>query len=473
MNKDNIVLATDSYKLGHWRQYPKGTTGVYSYLEARPGATYPETVFFGLQPILRSIAGGRVTQNDLNEAAFLAGAHFGSKHIFNYDGWQHIVDNHGGQLPVRIKAVPEGTVVPVGNVLMTVENTDPECFWLTNALESLLLHVWYPTTVATRSRAVKAMLAERLQAAGSSLDGLDFMLHDFGYRGAATHDTAAIGGAGHLVNFKGTDTLPAMLLAINEYGADRENLAFSVPATEHSVMTALGREGEFAVVEQLLAEHPDGILSVVADSYDIYDFVTAVGTSWKDIILERDGVFVVRPDSVTSQHPTPSELVVHILQTLWRFYGGTETRNGYRVLDPHVRVLWGDGIEEEGIRKIVDRAMLAGFSPENLVFGMGGGLLQKVNRDTQRFAFKSSAQERDGVWHDIYKDPLDSSKASKRGRLCLTNLNGVYETHGEAMLGCTPEIDLLETVFENGFIPRLQTFDEIRERAALPVLATV
>lgn len=473
MNKDNIVLATDSYKLGHWRQYPEGTTGVYSYLEARPGATYPETVFFGLQPILRSLAGNRVSQFDITEAAVLASSHFGQRGLLNYAGWQHIVDKYDGRLPVRIKAVPEGTVVPVGNVLMTVENTDPECFWLTNALESLLLHVWYPTTVATRSRAVKVMLAERLRAAGSSLDGLDFMLHDFGYRGASTHDTAAIGGAGHLVNFKGTDTLPAMLLASNEYGADLDSLAFSVPATEHSVMTALGRDGEAEVVDRLLDQHPAGILSVVADSYDIYRFVRGVADTLKPRILERDGVFVVRPDSVTLDHPTPGELVVWILETLWDGYGGTETRNGYRVLDPHVRVLWGDGIEEEGILKIINQAMLAGFSPENLVFGMGGGLLQKLNRDTQRFAFKSSAQERDGVWHDIYKDPLDASKASKRGRLCLTKLNGVYETHKEVMLGCTPEVDLLETVFENGEVKRFQTFDDVRERAALPVLATV
>jgi nicotinamide phosphoribosyltransferase len=465
----NPILSTDSYKLGHWNQYPAGTTGVYSYLEARHGAEYNETVFFGLQSILKPIEGCVVKWDHLSEANALAKVHFGQSGLFNYRGWAHVIQKHGGKLPVRIKAVPEGTPVPAGNVLMTVENTDPECYWLTNALESLLLHVWYPTTVASRSRYVKQLLARALERSGASLDGLPFMLHDFGYRGATTDDAAAIGGAGHLVNFLGTDTLPAMLLAMRDYDADLDSLAFSVPATEHSVMTAEGRAGEYGVVDKLLTQHPDGILSVVADSYNIYAFVDTLGNQFKDRIMARDGVFVVRPDSVTSQDPTPCLLTVHLMERLWLIFGGTTNEKGYRVLDPHVRVLWGDGIDPEGIAKILDRMHLHEFSAENIVFGMGGGLLQKLNRDTQRFAFKSSAQQRNGVWHDVQKQPLDATKLSKAGRLKLVKIatperpTPHFITLGED----TPGLDSLQPVFENGRILNPTTFAEVRERAAL------
>lgn len=461
----NLILATDSYKLGHWKQYPENTQGVYSYFEPREGAEYPETVFFGLQSILRrQLAGAVVRRPDIEFAARLAEAHFGTDELFNRAGWEYIVNEHGGKLPVRIKAVPEGTPVPTGNVLMTVENTDPACFWLTNALESILTHVWYPTTVASRSRFVKKMLAHKLKTSGADLGGLQFMLHDFGYRGATTHDAAAIGGAGHLVSFAGTDTLPAMELALWDYGADLSTLAFSVPATEHSVMTALGRDGEFKIVDRLLENHPAGILSVVADSFNIYRFVDAMGNQFKDRIMARDGVFVVRPDSVTTMDPTPAALTLTILQKLWNAFGGTVNEKGFKVLDPHVRVLWGDGIDPYGIEKIVNLAMLDKFSAENLVFGMGGGLLQKLNRDTQRFAFKAAAQKRDGTWHDVQKTPLDATKLSKAGRLQLhKTIDGQFKT---VSIDAAAN-DQLRTVFENGELTNLTTFDEVRERAAI------
>jgi nicotinamide phosphoribosyltransferase len=346
---------------------------------------------------------------------------------------------------------------------MTVENTSPEAYWLTNALESVLMHVWYPTTVATLSRRVKLMLKEKLLAAGSPLDGLDFMLHDFGYRGVSSHESAAIGGAAHLVNFKGTDTLPALTFAQREYGADLASLGFSVPATEHSVMTSLGRDGEQDIVNYLLRDHPSGILSVVADSYDIYTFVDDICIRSQEI-LTREGVFVIRPDSVTNEHPTPQLLVTWILERLWATFGGMTTPRGFRVLDPHVRVLWGDGIDPHGIEKIVNRAMLAGFSPENLVFGMGGGLLQKVNRDTERFAFKASAMADENGWRSVRKEPLDLSKASKGGRLMLvkTMLND-YATIRDNI----NEVDQLRTVFEDGKLLNPQQFDGIRERASV------
>jgi nicotinamide phosphoribosyltransferase len=466
MNQNNIILATDSYKLNHWNQYPKNTEAVYSYFESRHGAQFPYTVFFGLQAILKQyLEGAVVTIGDVQAARELARAHFGNEALFNRDGWVHIVRDHGGKLPLRIKAVPEGTPVPTGNVLMTVENTCPECFWLTNAVESLLTHVWYPSTVATLSRTVKQTIDRYLYRTAESKDGLQFMLHDFGYRGASSHETAAIGGLAHLVNFVGTDTLPAMLLGIEAYGAELESLAFSVPATEHSVMTALGQDGEMDVVDQLLDEYPTGILSVVADSYNIYDFVDQVGTRFKDRILARDGVFVIRPDSITAQDPTPAREMVTLMRRLQGYFPSQQNAKGFDVIDPHVRLLWGDGIDAHGIAAILDAVANAGYSAENIAtFGMGGGLLQKVNRDTQRFAFKSSAQKRDGQWHDIFKEPLDKTKVSKRGRLQLhKTIDGRYMTVGNSAAAA----DQLVTVFENGELVTEYTFDQIRENAAL------
>jgi len=470
---DNIILKTDSYKLNHWNQYPKGTSKVYSYFESRKGALFPYTVFFGLQYILRKNLCGRVvTQKAINEAEALCQAHFGSSDKFNRSMWMHILRSCNGYLPLRIKAVPEGLCVPVNNVMMTVENTDDRCAPLTNGVESLLTHVWYPSTVATLSRETKVLIQDALTKSTDNLMGLDFMLHDFGYRGVSSDESAEIGGAAHLINFKGTDTVPAILTLAAYYpniGDSQkgkfDNIAFSVPATEHSIMTSWGRDGETSLVRQLIANYPKGILSVVADSYDIYYFVSNImGSLLKDEILARDGVFVVRPDSITSLHPTPEDEMVWILNCLWGKFGGQTNVKGFKVLDPKVRVLWGDGIDYHGIGRILNALIDNGYSAENIAtFGMGGGLLQKVNRDTQRFAFKSSWQERYGIGYDIFKEPKDLSKASKKGRLKLVAENDTFVTVPES----DKRLDVMETVFLNGKLMKTHTLDEIRQRTTL------
>lgn len=465
MNK-NICLTTDSYKLSHWNQYPKGTETVYSYFECRKGAKFAETPFFGLQYIIKNhLTGVVVTREKIDAAAKLCKAHFGDEKYFNREGWEHILNAWGGKLPVVIKAVEEGTVVPINNVLMTIENVGGiKTAWLTNFLETILSQVWYPITVATLSREVKINLSEYFDL--TSDNGLlQFGLQDFGFRGASSWESAGIGGAAHLINFLGTDTVVAMEVAMNYYNANLETLAFSVPATEHSVMTALGRNGEEQVVENLLNEYPTGILSVVADSYDIYNFVSnIVGTKFKDRILARDGVFVVRPDSITPTHQTPEEEMVWIMENLWANLGGTINSKGYKVINPKVRVLWGDGIDIEGIKKILYSVTKAGFATENIAcFGMGGGLLQKVNRDTQRCAFKCSAQYRDGQWHDIQKNPKDVSKASKKGRLKLTKIDGEFVTVNEN----DPGEDYLKVVFTHGVLVKEVDFDTVRKNAVL------
>lgn len=453
-------LFTDSYKLTHFNQYQDDVEGVYSYYESRVGAKYPFTLFFGLQYVLeRFLSGVVVTEAAIDKAEKLVVAHMGSTDHYNREGWEYIVHQHGGRLPLVIKAVPEGTCVPVGNILMSVETTDPKCAWITNYIESLLTHIWYPSTVATLSKDVKNFLSEALERTGTP-ENINFMLHDFGYRGATSNESAAIGGAGHLVNFMGTDTLLAMALAADYYFADLATLAFSVPASEHSVMTALGVDGEYEVLQQLLDTYQTGILSVVADSYDIYKFTEEVIRK-REQILARDGKFVLRPDSTTPTHTTPEDLVVYLVERLYAGFGGTVNEKGFKVLDPKVGVIWGDGIDPDGIRKIILALEAAGYSADNMVFGMGGGLLQKVNRDTQRFAFKCSAQKQGGVWVDIQKNPLDQTKKSKAGRLKLIIEDGEYKTVRED----EPGQDILETVFKNGHLVQETTFDEIRERS--------
>lgn len=463
-----LIYKTDSYKLGgHWKMSPEGTQASYAYFEARKGAKYPETQWFGLQGILKdNLLGQVVSKDDIEEAKELCFEHFGNIDALNIAGWNYIVNKRGGVLPLRIKAAPEGLSIPVDNVLMTVENTDDNCEWLAGELEGLLTHVWYPSTVATLSKSVKHIIAKFLEETSDSMGGLDYMLHGFGYRSATSNQSSEYGDAGHLVNFLGTDTIPAIKFVRDCYNnGSYKDIAVSVPASEHKIMTALGKDGESKMIQRLLNQFPKGILSVVADSYNYYDFIEVlVGQVFRQQILDRDGIFVARPDSVTPDHPTPELLVLWTLNSLANNFGYTINSKGFKVLNPKIRVLWGDGIGPDGIQKILEIMRENKFSVENIVFGMGGKLIQSnVNRDTQRFAFKSSCQKRNGVWHDIQKNPLDQSKRSKKGRLKLVLNNGIYET----VAGSDPREDVLRTVFENGELKNEMTWQQVKANARL------
>ncbi len=470
LHNKNIILETDSYKFTHWKQYHPDTEAVYSYQEARPGAKYPYTVFFGLQRILKDWFIGRVVDSaKIAEARWLSNIHFGNEDIYNLEGWQYISTKLNGKLPLRIKAVPEGIVVPIGNVLMTIENTDTHCAWLTNYVESLLMHDWYPITVATVSKyTIDAIIKPYWEASADNLDGLVFALHDFGYRGGTSEQSATIGSMAHLINSHGTDTVSALKAAHDYYGASYATLGFSIPATEHSVMSSEGPLREFQITERVLNAY-NGPVSIVGDTNDIYKFVDTISnTYFKDIVLHRqDGVFVVRPDSTTERHRTPEDLVEWILDTLWNRYGGHLNHKGFRVLDSHIRVIWGDGLTPTAIDKILKRVINCNFSAENITLGMGGGLIQKdIDRDTQRFAIKASAIKRNGEWHDIHKNT--PGKSSKSGRLSLIqNDFGEYKTVHEIDEPFRLDEDLLKTVFENGELVREYTFDEVRANSLL------
>lgn len=454
----NIILNSDSYKYSQFNQYPSGTEYIYSYIESR-GGKYDETVFFGLQAFIQEYLTTAITMDNIDEAEAIITAH---GEPFNREGWEYILNEHGGFLPVEIKAVPEGTVVPVHNVLASIINTDPKCYWLTSFLETALLRaIWYPTTVATNSREIKKVILDALERTGDP-STIDFKLHDFGARGVSSQESAGLGGLAHLVNFQGTDTVAALLYGRRYYSVDMAG--FSVPAMEHSTVTSWGRENEVLAYRNMVKKNgkPGGIVSAVSDSYDIYNACKLWGTELKQDILDSGATLVVRPDS-----GHPASVVLDCAMILAEYFGTNINEKGYHVLN-NVRILQGDGINIDSIKEILDYLETAGFSADNVVFGQGGALLQIVNRDDQKFAMKCSAARINGKWVDVFKDPItDSGKRSKKGTLKLIQKDGAYVTVRTDQPEYGPMLDNLIVVYEDGFPENYQTFDEIRDRAQI------
>jgi nicotinamide phosphoribosyltransferase len=460
MNKANsFILMTDAYKLTHWKQYPKGAQVVYSYFESRGGA-FHETVFYGLQILLNKYFKGQVfNEKDIEYAREFSKGLFGTDDYFNINGWTRLLEKHGGRLPISIKAVPEGTVMPYHNVLITVENTDEEFPWLTNFIETILVQLWYPITVASMGLQTRRIIQKYVDIGGGSVS--PFHLNDFGFRGVSSRESAGIGGSAHLVNFWGTDNLEGIEYAKHYYKA-KNGVGMSVFATEHSTTTINGSEHEIETYEHFIDQCPNGILSVVSDSYDVFYTVKEIyGSILKDKILARDGKFVVRPDS-----GNPEEMAIMILESLWDSFGGKMNEKGFRVLNPKVGVIYGDGINYHSIDKILHEMTKYHYSVDNIVFGEGGGLLQQIDRDTNRFAFKCSAAKVKNHWRDVFKDPVtDTGKRSKKGRLKLIHEDGHFKTVGEH----EPGEDKLVEVFRDGEILVHHTFDEIRDRVTTSV----
>jgi nicotinamide phosphoribosyltransferase len=377
---------------------------------------------------------------------------------FYREGWEYILNELGGILPVMIKGIDEGTILPPKNALVTIVNTHPKCWWLTSFLETALLRaIWYPTTVASNSYHSKKIIRSSLERTGDpSL--IDFKLHDFGARGVSSLESAGIGGAAHLINFKGTDTVEALSYIMRHYNTDSV-AGFSIPAMEHSTVTSWGKDHEVDSFRNMLQKHakPGGLVACVSDSYDIYEACKKWGTELKDDVINSGATVVIRPDS-----GNPAVVVTKCAQILDQYFGSTINDKGYRILN-NVRIIQGDGIDHATIQGILFSLSIAGFSADNVAFGQGGALLQQVNRDTMKFAMKCSAIQVDGEWRDVYKQPVtDSSKNSKRGILALVKNGDGYQTKRkeEAI-----EEDLLKLRYMNGELINETTFEEIRERA--------
>lgn len=452
----NPILNVDSYKTSHYLQYPPGAEIVSSYIESR-GGEYAESVFFGLQMFLEEYLSQAITQEQIEEADAVLTAHGVP---FNRAGWEYLLDAHGGYLPLEVTAVPEGTRLPVSNVLVQVQNTDPQVPWLTSYVETALLRaVWYPTTIATRSYDCRKTIREALEDTADSTDDLEFKLHDFGARGASSRETAEIGAAAHLLSFQGTDTING-ITALRRY-YDAKMPGFSIPAAEHSTITCWGRERELDAYRNMLDRFAgDGkVLAVVSDSYDLFDAIERLwGGELRERVIGNGGTVVIRPDS-----GNPADIVCESIRRLMDRFGYRENSKGFLVLPDFVRVIQGDGISPGEIRRILAVMKIHRLSADNIAFGMGGELLQNVNRDTMMFAMKASAIRIDGQWSDVYKEPAtDTGKRSKRGRLALVRNAGRVETVREADLA--DRQNLLRPVFLNGEVLNTESFDTIRGR---------
>lgn len=456
----NLILATDSYKHSHFLQYPPEARVISAYAEARLNDFSEDVLFLGLQPFLIDYLGKPVTKDDVDEAEAICAAHGVP---FNREGWDAIVADHGGFLPIEIKALHEGMIVPAGVPLLQVENTDERMPWLTTFVETAVLRaIWYPTTVATLSWKCRNIIRAGLEKTSDDPEGqLPFKLHDFGARGVSSGESAALGGIAHLVNFAGTDTIEGIMAARRFYGADMPG--FSIPAAEHSTMTSWGREREEAAYANMLDafEREGGLVAVVSDSYDLDAAVAEIwGGTLREKVLTRKGTLVVRPDS-----GDPIETPLRTVKALWEKFGGTTNTKGYRVLSPQVRVIQGDGMNIASIARLVERMIEEGFAIDNIAFGMGGGLLQQVNRDTLRFAMKANAMMDDnGMWHDVSKKPAtDPSKGSKAGKQAVLRENS--KLVAARLDAIDPAMDQLVPVWRNGEMLVRQTFDQVRERA--------
>ena len=452
----NIILNVDSYKTSHFLQYPANTSAVSSYIESR-GGQFRETVFFGLQAFLKEYLTHPITDRDIEQAKALLPAHGVP---FNEAGWRYILEKYDGYLPIQIEALPEGTVVPVKNALVQVVNTDAECAWLTSYVETALLRaIWYPTTVATLSWQCKQVIRGYLEETADTTEGLAFKLHDFGARGASSEETAALGGMAHLVNFQGTDTLSGILAARRYYGADMAG--FSIPAAEHSTITAWGRENEGEAYANMLKQFagPGKLVAVVSDSYDLWNAIENLwGDELRTQVENSGGTLVIRPDS-----GDPVSIVTEAIGRLMKIFGYRVNSKGYRVLPEYIRVIQGDGICIQSIEAILAAMKLRKQSADNIAFGMGGALLQQVNRDTLKFAMKASAAKVGGLWRDVFKDPVtDAGKRSKKGRLAVIYDKGALKTIQAGDLG--QKENLMRVVFRNGKWVHEDTFETIRSR---------
>jgi nicotinamide phosphoribosyltransferase len=458
----NPILATDSYKHSHFLQYPPETRAMSAYIEARRNIFSDRVLFLGLQPFLMDYLSRPITMADIEEAEAITRAH---GEPFNRPGWERILRVHGGYLPLSISALPEGMVVPTGVPLVQVESTDPELPWLTTFIETALLRaIWYPSTVATISWRCRAIIRAGLIKTSDHVEAqLPFKLHDFGARGVSSGESAGLGGMAHLVSFMGTDTMEGLMAARRYYGADMAG--YSIPAAEHSTITAWGRNRERDAYANMLArfEGDGALVAVVSDSYDLDAAVNGLwGDVLRDAVLAHRGTLVIRPDS-----GDPVETPLRVLESLWSIFGGHVNAKGFRVLDDHVRVIQGDGMSPVTITRLIDRLVEAGFALDNIAFGMGGGLLQSVNRDTLAFAMKADAMRDDaGVWHDIAKNPVtDPGKRSKPGRQAVVMEGGVP---------CAVRLDdlggrdnLLCEVWRDGRLLTQHDFEAVRERSRL------
>ncbi|QHE72887.1 nicotinate phosphoribosyltransferase [Rhodococcus sp. WAY2] len=450
----NLLTNTDNYKHTQFFQYPPGTEYVSSYIESRGGA-FPATLFFGLQAFLREYLSKPFTVEDIDEAEAIIR---GTNVEFNRQIWLDLLEDHGGYLPIEIEAVPEGTVVPTRNVMLQVINTDPKYFWVPSFFETALLRaVWYPTSVASLSWMLKKIIWNALERTSDNPDLAGHYLADFGARGVSSLESAALGGMAHLVNFDQSETVPATVAAKKYY--DAATPAFSGVHMEHASISSWGPDGEAEQMRRML-DRKSPIVSLLTDTFNHENTVrNIVGVKLKEQVEEYPGLVGIRIDSGDVVQVT-SDTVEWLMEA----FGYEVNSKGFRVLPPYIRALQGDGLTIESLRQVYDELERRGLSAENALCGMGGGLLQQINRDTFNFGQKANAICIDGKWKDIAKRPTGNlMKHSKAGRLALCKVDGDFKTVPRGQV--SPEENLLVPVFRDGRILRTLAWGEVLENS--------
>lgn len=478
--KYGIAADSDSYKLSQSAQYVKGATRMAAYIESR-GGKYDKTVWFGLQMIIKEYLMGTMTQVQVDNLIAWSEVHMNGNTAKEFKiALDTVVSDYNGKMPIRIRSVKEGAIVPTHNVLAIIETMvrDPRIFALVGYFETLLMRVWGPTTVATTSYHVREIIMGYLNRSSDDPKAeIDFKLHDFGSR-AVMPGAAGFAGAGHLAIFKGTDTMAAAHVMEFAYGADMAG--YSIPASEHSTTTSHGPDGEENFVSQMFDNfaHEGSIFATVADSYDVLSFIRTLTPKFKERLKASGATWVIRPDSGDA-----IKMPIKCVEELDLIFGHTVNSKGYKVLN-NVRVIQGDGIGPDDVDKILRGLIDKKYSASNIAFGMGGGLLQKVNRDTQKFSMKCCAIEVDGEWRGVHKDPAvydddwnrvteQSFKTSKRGihELMYNTQTGGYETMSlenvDAFSGKFGWEPALELVYEGGTLFRDMTLEEVRNNAGV------
>lgn len=484
IDKLNRVMLADSYKYTQPPQYPSNTVGMFGYAEARSNKVYDATVFVGLQYFLMKYFSAPIEAWEVHEAKNYAQYHGIS---FDYDGWMYIVEELDGKLPVEIKAVAEGSVIPTSNVLFTIESTDERVFWIVSWLETVLMNVWYSSNVATRSYYVRKMLEDYANKTQDN-PNVAYQFHNFGARGSTCPEAAELGGIAHLMaGFMGSDNFSAMKAVERFYGCTkptssieeytenkkvfRSTTMHSINASEHSTTTSWGRQGEFEMVmNHLEINKGQPLIAAVADSYDYHTFVEKVTSGEFRFKIESPDypIFVIRPDS-----GTPSVIINDTLDIMEKNHISYTTNiKGYKVFNKY-RIIWGDGINMDNMELMLHILERRGYSSENIAFGSGGWLMQEHSRDTQSWAIKCSSigiRKMDGIdYRDVFKDPKTASnKKSKRGRMTLYyNIKtGDFVTGAidNPLLNDDDWFDVLRTVYKNGEMVNYTSLVEARER---------
>ena len=479
----NPLLYTDGYKVDHRRQYPEGTTLVYSNWTPRKSRIegVEEVVFFGLQYFIKKYMIEDFNTNFFNQPKDEICKRY-SRRINNYlgpnqVGIEHIEALHDlGYLPMVIKALPEGSQVPMRVPMVTMYNTKPEFFWLTNYFETILsTTLWMPCNSATIAKEYRNILDNYAQETSSIPEFVDWQGHDFSMRGMAGLEAALMSAAGHLLSFTGTDTIPSIDFLEDYYNANSDNelVGGSVAATEHSVMCMGTNLGEQETFKRLITEvYPNGIVSIVSDTWDLWKVLTEYLPNLKNEVLSRDGKVVIRPDSgdpvdIICGNPNgkSTEEKKGVIELLWDIFGGTINDKGYKELDSHIGAIYGDSITLDRAAQICERLKKKGFASTNVVLGIGSFTYQYNTRDTFGFAMKATYGEVNGEGREIYKDPItdDGTKKSAKGLIKIEKQNGSYQLIDQVSWEEEQQGELKE-IFRDGELIVDDTLAEIRKR---------